>query len=126
MSNSFGYNISITPSPTTITINVSVTGTQLTVGINTIPTNIDFKLVPTGDFGQQIEDAIVTPLIEIGAGNLSTKIQDALNGKQLVAITVPAYSGDGITITPSKLSMSANTTATGVGMLQLTGTLTLS
>ena len=127
MSNSFGYDVSITPSPLTTTITLSINTNQVVQAtLGSLPSNLDFSLTPTGDFGQQIEDAILTPLIGIGSGDLISAIKDAVNGKVFDLITIGTFDVQGFAITPSGIALGSNTTATGVGMLQLTGTLTLS
>lgn len=127
MSDILDYDISISPSPATISITAAFDDTtagssSLVATIASVP-DITFSLTPTGNVIQKIASAIAWPiaaLIALACKGVPSKI---LQGKTQTLYTLGTYSADTVAITPTDVQI-GKASIGGTDMVMVTATLT--
>lgn len=120
---SFGYDVSVTPQPVSVTLTIGFSGATAAVTVSNIPDDLDFTLTPSGGFGQQILSQILEPIIGIAGPDLSSTAA-GLNGTSLNIGALSLDNVEGLDITPENIALSSFSVGQ-TAMLELTCSLTV-
>ncbi|KQO12480.1 hypothetical protein [Sphingomonas sp. Leaf242] len=130
MSDMLDYDISISPSPATISVTAAFTpdaktgASQLVATVASVP-EVTFSLTPAGSIIQKIASAIAWPIAQLIAAFCKDKPRDALQGETMTLYTLGTYSADTVAVTPSSVQLGSASIG-GTAMVKITATLTAS